>query len=178
MSISLQFKPWKTWNKVYCLKGSEFTRFWLYNCWYSSDALKFFMDITYIWATPHIVAKYWFIEWFIYALGHISYDNNLAKIFRNMHIYSNNEMSAREVFGWPVFISFFMNIWFWNLLMCLSLQLPIVVFHSNGIYEGRLFTCGTGVLQGALWDLSIFHSLQPIKIQFLVLKYWLWIQIN
>ena len=32
------------------------------------------------------------------------------------------------------------------------------------VYEGRSFNCGTGVLQGALYDLSIFHSFQLVGV--------------
>ena len=32
------------------------------------------------------------------------------------------------------------------------------------VYEGRSFKCGTGVLQGTLYDLSIFHSFQPVDL--------------
>ena len=31
-------------------------------------------------------------------------------------------------------------------------------------YEGRSFNCGTWVLQGQLWDVTIFHSFQPVDL--------------
>ena len=40
----------------------------------------------------------------------------------------------------------------------------LICHHLTYSYEGRSFNCGTGVLQGALWDLSIFHSFQSVGV--------------
>ena len=55
--------------------------------------------------------------------------------------------------------------------------IKVFVYKPISLYEGHSFNCVTEVLQGALLDLSIFHSFQPVDVfsldrnsQFLVLK--------